>query len=144
MSPLSPSRFERARPTLRIVLAVFMIAIGIAHFVVPEAFVFMSRASCQRPSRSCSSADSSRSRAGRDCSSVRVRRLASYGLVALHVLVFPANINMLVTGAAPPGVHLSSAALWLRLPLQLVLIAWAIWAGRDPRRGPVAAARVTP
>lgn len=63
------------------------------------------------------------------------RRLAGYGLVALYVAVFPANVYMAIS-----DVHLQGAptwlaapspiALWLRLPLQLVFIAWALWVGR--------------
>jgi uncharacterized membrane protein len=57
----------------------------------------------------------------------RLRRLAGIGLIALLIAVFPANIQM----AAHPGLYadLGSAPLfYLRLPLQLVLIAWVWWA----------------
>jgi uncharacterized membrane protein len=58
----------------------------------------------------------------------RTRAAASCGLVALYVAVFPANVNMVVHselgGAVPVW------ALWARLPLQAVLIAWALWCGR--------------
>ncbi len=50
-------------------------------------------------------------------------RVAAWGLIALLVAVFPANLNMaLHTELAPqiPGV-----LLWVRLPLQAVLIWWA-------------------
>src|SRR6476646_6236755 len=53
----------------------------------------------------------------------RTRRLAAWGLVALFLAVFPANINMAVNHL-PLGTHeLPTWALWGRLPLQLVLIA---------------------
>ena len=61
----------------------------------------------------------------------RVRRLASYGLVALYVSVFPANINMAVNDLQPEGMHIPEALLWLRLPFQLAFIALALWVGRD-------------
>jgi uncharacterized membrane protein len=52
-----------------------------------------------------------------------VRTAAAYGLIALLVAVFPANIYMAIDARdfhtfAPPEL------LWLRLPLQFVLIAW--------------------
>ena len=52
-------------------------------------------------------------------------RVAAWGLIALLIAVFPANIHMAVN----PGLYpdLSPIALWLRLPLQGVLIAWAYW-----------------
>jgi uncharacterized membrane protein len=53
------------------------------------------------------------------------RRLGAWGLIALLIAVFPANIHMALNPQAFPGI--SPALLWLRLPLQFVLIAWAYW-----------------
>lgn len=52
-------------------------------------------------------------------------RLAAWGLIALLVAVFPANIHMALNPQLFP--ELPPAALWLRLPLQVVLIAGAYW-----------------
>lgn len=56
--------------------------------------------------------------------------VAAWGLIALLIAVFPANLHMalhpeLFQWATPLG-------LWLRLPLQAVLIAWAYWYTRLP------------
>ncbi len=52
----------------------------------------------------------------------KTRRLASYFLIFLLIIVFPANINMAVNhidfGKVP------AVVLWGRLPLQAVLIYW--------------------
>jgi uncharacterized membrane protein len=48
---------------------------------------------------------------------VRWRRWAAYGLVALLLAVFPANVYMAIEGMMLPA-----WALWGRLPLQFVLI----------------------
>ena len=62
----------------------------------------------------------------------QTRKLAAWGTIALLVAVFPANIHVAVhdvpvfgatEGAGPIG--------YVRLPLQLVLIAWAWWYTRD-------------
>lgn len=56
----------------------------------------------------------------------RLRKVAGVGLIALLIAVFPANVQM----AAHPELYadLGSAQLFsLRLPLQLVLIAWIWW-----------------
>ena len=58
--------------------------------------------------------------------------LAGWGLIALLIAVFPANIHMalhpdLYTWASPMN-------LCLRLPLQGVLIAWAYWYTRPDRK----------
>ncbi len=61
-------------------------------------------------------------------------RLAGWGLIALLIAVFPANIyayqhqDLL---PAPPLLHL------LRLPLQGLLILWAYWYTRPDRPRPV-------
>lgn len=62
------------------------------------------------------------------------RRAAAWGLVALLVLMWPANVNQALHGLQPPGLELSSTMLWVRLPLQLVFIAWAWWMTRPDRR----------
>jgi uncharacterized membrane protein len=53
---------------------------------------------------------------------------AAWGLIALLAAVFPANVQMALHPETFPS--LSPAALWLRLPLQGVLIAWAWWLTR--------------
>jgi uncharacterized membrane protein len=51
-----------------------------------------------------------------------MRRLAGWGLIALLVAVFPANVQVALHGW--PGVQIAPWILWARLPLQPVLIAW--------------------
>jgi uncharacterized membrane protein len=63
----------------------------------------------------------------------RARKAASFGLVALYLAVFPANVNMLLHREIAPDVPLW--VLWARLPLQGVLIAWALWVGRGDAEG---------
>lgn len=59
----------------------------------------------------------------------QTRRLAAWGLIALLVAVFPANVHMLLH--EPMG--WPTWALWLRLPIQGLLIAWAFWYTRPER-----------
>lgn len=63
----------------------------------------------------------------------RTQRLAAWGLIPTLVAIFPANIYGALTAStdhpAMPGIGPELA--WLRLPLQLVLIAWAYWYTRD-------------
>jgi uncharacterized membrane protein len=63
-----------------------------------------------------------------------LRRPASYGLIALLLAVFPANIQMAVNGFAQRAPWWALALLLARLPLQPVLIALAYLAGRDADR----------
>ncbi|MDB6024066.1 MAG: DoxX family rane protein [Verrucomicrobiales bacterium] len=52
----------------------------------------------------------------------RVRPFAAWGLIALLVAVFPANLNVALHGWA--GVGFPQWSLWLRLPLQFLFIWW--------------------
>lgn len=64
-------------------------------------------------------------------------RVAAWGLIALLVAVYPANIYMALNQELYS--EYSVAALWMRLPLQIVLIAWAYWYtlsnARENKRG---------
>jgi uncharacterized membrane protein len=55
----------------------------------------------------------------------RFARVAGLGLMALLVAVFPANIHMALNSGQ--YLRIPIWLLWLRLPLQLVLIAWVYW-----------------
>ena len=50
------------------------------------------------------------------------RRFSGYGLMALLVAVFPANVYMLQRSSEFPNIPLP--LLWIRLPLQALLIYW--------------------
>ncbi|MBA4121971.1 MAG: DoxX family membrane protein [Acidobacteria bacterium] len=56
-------------------------------------------------------------------------KLAAWSLIVLLIAVFPANLYMALNAELFP--EFSSSALYLRLPLQLVLIAWAFWYTRE-------------
>ena len=53
------------------------------------------------------------------------QKLAACGLIALLIAVFPANIYMAMNAELFPEIN--SILIWLRLPLQIILIAWAVW-----------------
>ncbi len=56
------------------------------------------------------------------------RRLAGWGLIALLVAVFPANLHMALNPTQPGMPDVAPWLAWARLPLQGVLIAWVWWA----------------
>lgn len=56
----------------------------------------------------------------------RTQRLAGWGLIALLIAVFPANVHMLRLAYVNDSTTLWKAALWLRLPLQLPVLWW-VW-----------------
>jgi uncharacterized membrane protein len=59
----------------------------------------------------------------------RTSRWGAWGLVVLLIAVFPANFQMALHPETFP--EFNPISLWARLPLQLVLIAWASWYTRQ-------------
>jgi uncharacterized membrane protein len=55
---------------------------------------------------------------------------AAWGLIALLVAVFPANVHMALNPSLYP--EYPAYLLWLRLPLQAVFIAWTYWFTQRP------------
>lgn len=130
----APCATERARNIVRIVLAIAMVAVGISHFTSPGGFVRIVPAWLPAPLLLVHLSGLAEIALGVLLIPKQTRRLASYGLVALFVAVFPANINMAVNQIQiDPASPIPVWAMWARLPVQLVLIAIAIWVGRDDR-----------
>jgi uncharacterized membrane protein len=58
----------------------------------------------------------------------RVRVLAAWGLIALLVAVFPANLWVAMENVGAEGPGSGAGALnWVRIPFQGLFIAWAWW-----------------
>jgi uncharacterized membrane protein len=62
----------------------------------------------------------------------RERARVAAGIAAFLVAVFPGNVHQWRTGRPAPGLRTDRARL-IRLFLQPVLVAWALWAGSPPR-----------
>lgn len=60
----------------------------------------------------------------------RERRRLGAAIVAFFVAVFPGNVHQWRTGRSAPGLN-TDRARFLRLFLQVPLIAWAWWATRE-------------
>ena len=56
-----------------------------------------------------------------------ISHLAAWGLVALFIAVYPANLNMAINGIEIAGIPNTWWFQAIRLPFQFVLIAWAYW-----------------
>lgn len=119
------------RRIVRWVVTIFMVAIGVAHFAVPADFAAIVPKVLPAPVALVMISGFFEILGGVGLQVRRVRRAASYWLVALYVAVFPANVNMAMHDIQPEGIHIPTALLWLRLPFQLVFIAVALWVGRE-------------
>jgi uncharacterized membrane protein len=116
---------RRAHAISRWVLTVFMVGAGVNHFLSPEAYVGMMPAALPAPWALVAISGVAEILGGLGLILPATRRLAAWWLIALFIAVFPANLNMAINHL-PLGSHtLPGWALWARLPLQLLLIAWA-------------------
>jgi uncharacterized membrane protein len=57
----------------------------------------------------------------------RARRNAAWGLVALLIAVFPANVYMATNPIDAGAASIAPVLRWGRLPLQLLLVWWLPW-----------------
>jgi uncharacterized membrane protein len=58
------------------------------------------------------------------------RRAAAWGLVALLIAVFPANIYMATNPLEAGAAAMAPALRWGRLPLQVLFAWWLLWCTR--------------
>lgn len=123
-----------ARVVLRWLLAAAMVAVGVLHFVDPLPFVKIVPALLPAPLLLVYVSGAFEILGGVGLLVPRTRRAAGWGLVALYLAVFPANINMAINEIQLGAEAMPRWALWARLPLQLVLIAAALWVSRNERR----------
>lgn len=116
---------ERASAAL---LCGLLVGVGTLHLVHPRPFEEMVPDGLGNP-RLWTYASGAAELAGAALLAIpRTRRLGGWWLAALLVAVFPGNVQAALDGgmaAAPPPLD-SPIAAWLRLPLQLPLVAWAL------------------
>lgn len=62
----------------------------------------------------------------------QTRRASAWGLAALLVAVFPANLYMATNAVEAGAAAIAPAIRWGRLPLQLVFIWWVLWCTSRP------------
>jgi len=119
-------------PTVKLIalwtLAAAMVAIGVLHFVRPKPFVRIVPKYLPAPLTLVYVSGFFEILGGIGLLIPETRVWAAWGLIALYVAVFPANINMLTKNISlDPRKPIPRWMLWARLPLQFVFIAWAYW-----------------
>ncbi len=99
----------------------FMIA-GTLHFTSPHSYVKIMPAYLPWPLALVYCSGAAEMGLGALLWFPRTARLAGWGLIALLVAVFPANLNMALHPGISPSI--APALLWIRLPVQALLIKW--------------------
>ena len=102
---------------------VFYVGAGINHFRHPEFYIKMMPPMLPWPNELQLLAGAAEVLLGLGLIPVRTRQLAAWGLVALLIAVFPANIYLAMHPELMPGV--SPAMHWARLPFQILFLAGA-------------------
>jgi len=110
---------------LLVLLAVLMISAGVMHFVSPRGFIRIVPRWLPAPAALVAISGACEILGGVGLLVPAPRRWAAWGLIALFVAVFPANVNMAIHRLSFGRRPLPGWALWARLPLQGVLVAWA-------------------
>lgn len=113
----------------RIALAVLFVIAGCLHFAFPAPYLRIMPPILPWPAALAAVSGACEIAGGVGLLIPLTRRAAAYGLIALLIAVFPANVYMAWTHVPFPGILGNQWAQWARLPLQGVLIWWA-WAVR--------------
>jgi len=112
-----------------IALAVFFVVAGINHFLNPDFYVAMMPPYLPLHLELVYISGVLEVLGGLAVLLPATRAHAGWGLIALLIAVYPANIHMALNPAefedAPAW------ALYARLPMQFVFMAWAYWATRS-------------
>lgn len=118
---------RKQNPLWRWLLAAFFVGAGTYHFIKPAPYLAMMPADLPWPEGlvAVSGLAEIAGGVGLLLPWPRLRTAAGWGLIALLLAVFPANLNVARHGW--PGVNLPVWALWARLPFQLVFIVWVYW-----------------
>lgn len=109
-----------------IVLSLLFIAAGVNHFVSPDVYLKIVPGYLPWPLALVYVSGFFEVLGGVGVAVPKVRRAAGWGLIALLVALFPANIDMVVHAERFPNIPFW--ALVARLPLQAVLAVWVWWA----------------
>ena len=121
------------KPILRWVLTIFMVGAGINHFRSPAPYLGMMPAELPHPALLVQLSGIAEILGGLGLILPQTRRLTAWGLIALFVAIFPANLNMALNHLPLGDQPVPTWALWARLPLQVVLIVWAYWFTRPEK-----------
>ena len=125
---------HRTRTTLRWLLGLCFLAAGLNHFFTPRFYLPIMPPFLPWPLALIYVSGVAEILGGIGVLVPPARKLAGWGLIALLIAVFPANLYAAFHGAGsiPPWI------LWARLPFQLVFIAWVYWTCLGPVAAPAA------
>jgi uncharacterized membrane protein len=114
---------ELIRTFLRWLAAVFFVVAGAFHFLKPDMYLQIMPPYFPVPQLLVAVSGVAEIAGGIGLLVRPLQRAAGWGLIALLIAVFPANIYMM---QHPAQFHIAPWILWARLPLQVGFVAW-VW-----------------
>jgi len=113
-------------------LGLFFVGAGVNHFVMPGPYKSIVPPGLGDPATLVQISGVAEIAGGAGVLLAPTRRAAGWGLIALLAAVFPANAHMALHPEQIPGLKIPRVLLWLRLPLQPLMMWWA-WSATRPK-----------
>lgn len=117
------------KPALRLLIGGLFVGVGVLHFADPAPFMKIMPAWLPLHLELVYISGAFEILGGLGLIVPATRRFAAWGLIALLVAVFPANINMAINEIYVGGMPHEPWLLWARLPMQLVFALGVAWTG---------------
>lgn len=127
LTKLNPNK--RFRDNLRIGTGAFFVLAGVSHFLMPDTFLKMMPPFLPWPLLLVYISGVFEILGGIGLILSRTKVWAAIGLVLLLLAVLPANVYVVLNNVQLGGVMSQPIYQWIRLPMQLVLIALVVWCG---------------
>ncbi len=121
------------RSTARWLAAGFFVIAGVNHFWSPAIYLGMMPRWLPWPAALNVISGGAEILGGIGLLIPRTRRAAGWGLIALLIAVFPANVHVALQGEMP-GTSFAPWVLWARLPFQVLFVAWVWWVALKPEK----------
>jgi uncharacterized membrane protein len=112
--------------------ALFYVTAGILHFVKPEPYLELMPPYIPWHEAMVQISGAFEILGGLGLLLPQTRRAAAWGLVALLIAVFPANLYMATNPVEAGAAGVAPIIRWGRLPLQALLIWWILWCTAAP------------
>ena len=132
----NPSTPPRLKEIFRAILSVSIIVVGITHFVKPLEYASIVPPQFGDRLAMVYISGFFEILGGIGLVIPFVSVAAAWGLIALFIAVFPANIYQAIHSIPIEGIPHHPLFYWFRLPFQAVFIAWAWWYTKKPEEQP--------
>jgi len=121
---------SRWKSTALLLAVTSYIGVGISHFTSPDFFLDIVPPFLPEPLALVYISGVFEILGGLGLLIPQTRRWASWGLIALLISVYPANIYMALNPEIFEAKGFTEWTLYARLPFQFIFIAWAWWVGK--------------